>query len=87
MIVAAGVSALRPLMEIASDKPENETSGIEHIVDVAALATRGNYVGPLVAAVAFVRVFTFSDEQRHSPPMASRSRFSSPAHLIRRSFS
>ncbi|KAJ6568855.1 hypothetical protein B0H19DRAFT_1065641 [Mycena capillaripes] len=54
MIVAAGVSALRPLMEIASDKPGNEASGIQHVVDVAALATRGNYVGPLVAAVAFI---------------------------------
>jgi hypothetical protein len=60
MIVAAGVSALLPLMEVAGVKSGKvEKSGIQHVVDVAALATRGNYVGPLVAAVTFVRVFFF----------------------------
>ncbi|KAJ7158046.1 hypothetical protein C8R43DRAFT_996671 [Mycena crocata] len=55
MIVAAGVSALLPLMEVAGAGPGNlENTGIQRIVDVAALATRGNYVGPLVAAVTFI---------------------------------
>ncbi|KAJ7447569.1 hypothetical protein B0H11DRAFT_365760 [Mycena galericulata] len=51
MIVAAGVSALRPLLEIAG---AGDKEGIQHVVDIAALATRGNYVGPLVAAVTFI---------------------------------
>ncbi|KAJ7691349.1 hypothetical protein B0H17DRAFT_935163 [Mycena rosella] len=55
MIVAAGVSALLPLMEVAGAQPGNVgTDGIQHVVDVAALATRGNYVGPLVTAVTFI---------------------------------
>ncbi|KAJ6605382.1 hypothetical protein DFH09DRAFT_1017932 [Mycena vulgaris] len=55
MIVAAGVSALRPLLEIAGEQSGNaEPEGIQRVVDVAALATRGNYVGPLVAAVTFI---------------------------------
>ncbi|KAJ7115332.1 hypothetical protein C8R44DRAFT_709734 [Mycena epipterygia] len=55
MIVAAGVSALRPLLEIAGEQSGNiDSNGIQHIVDVASLATRGNYVGPLVAAVTFI---------------------------------
>ncbi|KAF7290388.1 hypothetical protein HMN09_01296800 [Mycena chlorophos] len=52
IIVAAGVSALRPLLDIAQDKPGAE--GIQRVVDVASLATRGNYIGPLVAAVTFI---------------------------------
>ncbi|KAJ6505798.1 hypothetical protein C8R47DRAFT_967631 [Mycena vitilis] len=55
IVVAAGVSALLPFMEVAGSQPGNvEKAGIQHLVDVAALATRGNYVGPLVAAVAFI---------------------------------
>ncbi|KAJ7152347.1 hypothetical protein C8R46DRAFT_1197594 [Mycena filopes] len=59
MIVAAGVSALRPLMEVAGTTPETANSNvdkaaIEHVVDVAGAATRGNYVGPLVAALTFI---------------------------------
>ncbi|KAJ7063983.1 hypothetical protein C8F01DRAFT_984365 [Mycena amicta] len=52
VIVAAGVSALRPLLDIAKDKPGDE--GIQHVVDIAELATRGNFVGPLIAAVTFI---------------------------------
>ncbi|KAJ7046220.1 hypothetical protein C8F04DRAFT_1387826 [Mycena alexandri] len=59
LIVAAGVSALRPLMDVAgatasTSNSNVEKAAIEHVVDVAAAATRGNYVGPLVAAVAFI---------------------------------
>ncbi|KAJ7268632.1 hypothetical protein C8J57DRAFT_1613007, partial [Mycena rebaudengoi] len=64
VIVAAGVSALRALMEVAGVElskdikaaiPDASAEGIQRAVDVAALATRGNYVGPLVAAVTFAR--------------------------------
>jgi len=61
LVVAAGVSALQPLLAIAGVEVENKTElemttleGIQNTVDVAAAATRGNYVGPLVAAVTFV---------------------------------
>ncbi|KAJ7745993.1 hypothetical protein B0H16DRAFT_1855253 [Mycena metata] len=67
LIVAAGVSALRPLMDVAGTTPETanadvEEAAIEHVVDVAAAATRGNYVGPLVSAVALIPLL-----QRTSP--------------------
>ncbi|KAJ7473962.1 hypothetical protein FB451DRAFT_1174497 [Mycena latifolia] len=54
MIVAASMSALRPLMEVAGAQSGNV--GIQHVVDVAGRATCGNYVGPLVAAVAFIGI-------------------------------
>jgi hypothetical protein len=61
LVVAAGVSALQPLLAIAGVDAENKTNlemttreGIQKTVDVAAAATHGNYVGPLVAAVTFV---------------------------------
>jgi len=61
LVVAAGVSALQPLLAIAGIKTERKTElemttreGIQNTVEVAAAATRGNYVGPLVAAVTFV---------------------------------
>ncbi|KAF7367842.1 Dehydrogenase/reductase SDR family member 7B [Mycena sanguinolenta] len=55
MIVAAGVSALLPLMEITGVKSGNaDKEGIQRVVDVVGRASRGNYVGPLVAAVTFV---------------------------------
>ncbi|KAJ7088436.1 hypothetical protein B0H15DRAFT_290955 [Mycena belliarum] len=64
MIVAAGVSALRPLMEVAGATSGNVgPEGIQHVVNVAGLATRGNYVGPLVAAVTFIPVL--QDTSRH----------------------
>lgn len=64
MVVAAGVSALQPLMAVAGIKVEGTTFtppqapavGIQRAVDVAAAATAGNYVGPLVAAVTFVSI-------------------------------
>ena len=33
--------------------------GIQRIADVAAAATRGNYVGPLISAATFVSFFFF----------------------------
>lgn len=34
--------------------------GIKHTADVALAAIRGNYVGPLIAAVTFVNIPNFS---------------------------
>lgn len=61
--MAAGVSALQPLMSIAGVEvhgttftpPQPTKEGIKTAVTVTAAATRGNYVGPLVAAITFVR--------------------------------
>jgi len=64
IIIPAGVSALQPLMAVAA--LEAQPGGAEFIpsqasqndiqkaVDIAALATRGNFVGPLVSALTFV---------------------------------
>ncbi|KAJ7769902.1 hypothetical protein B0H16DRAFT_235541 [Mycena metata] len=64
LIVAAGVSALRPLMEVAG-APTSESGSvgkdaIQHVVDVTGSATRGNYIGPLVAAVTFIPLLQHS---------------------------
>lgn len=59
MLVIAGVSALLPVMAIAGVEDTTSSAsaaGIQHTVEVAAAATTGNYMGPLVAAVTFVRV-------------------------------
>ncbi|KAF7327109.1 hypothetical protein MKEN_00287000 [Mycena kentingensis (nom. inval.)] len=53
LIVAAGVSALRPFLSIAKDKSD-EREGIQHVVDISEKASRGNFAGPLVAAVTFI---------------------------------
>jgi hypothetical protein len=63
IIVVAGVSALLPLMAVADVARERKgqlmekatSQGIRHTVDVASKATTANYIGPLVAAVTFVR--------------------------------
>ncbi|ESK93510.1 short-chain dehydrogenase reductase family protein [Moniliophthora roreri MCA 2997] len=57
IIVAAGVSATRPLLSIADvDSPTaNATqAGVERAVTAASAAVQGNYIGPLVAAVTFI---------------------------------
>jgi len=62
IIVAAGVSALQPLMAVAGVevhgsgfKPAQASrAGIQEAVDVGLAATRGNYIGPLVAAITFI---------------------------------
>ncbi|KAJ3493472.1 hypothetical protein NLJ89_g11011 [Agrocybe chaxingu] len=66
LVVAAGVSALQPLMAVAGVEPHPRSPNlpqatkedIQRTVDVAAAATRGNFVGPLVAAVTFVPLLT-----------------------------
>ncbi|KIJ97968.1 hypothetical protein K443DRAFT_681113 [Laccaria amethystina LaAM-08-1] len=62
IVVAAGVSALQPLMAVAGVEtkdggftPEEASrEGIKRVTEVAAAATTGNYVGPLIAAVTFI---------------------------------
>ncbi|KAG6916969.1 hypothetical protein DXG01_004397 [Tephrocybe rancida] len=70
VIVAAGVSALQPLMAVAGVEADTDGSsfspseasaeGIQRAVDVSMAATRGNYTGPLVAAVTFIPLLTSS---------------------------
>ncbi|KAF8055616.1 hypothetical protein FPV67DRAFT_1596678 [Lyophyllum atratum] len=72
VIVAAGVSALQPLMAVAGVESHSKGSkfvpakatrvGIHQAVDVAAAATRGNYVGPLVAAITFIPLLTTTSD-------------------------
>jgi len=67
VIVAAGVSALKPLMGVAGlestrvrgqqeefNPPQADAMAIQNVVDVTAAATKGNYEGPLIAAVTFI---------------------------------
>ncbi len=62
LVVCAGVSALRPLLEVAGlerkdgkfSPAQASAEGVQHTVDVAHAAIRGNYIGPLVCAVTFV---------------------------------
>lgn len=61
LVVAAGVSALQPLMAIAGVDTDSDNTfkqatkeGVQRVADVAAAATQGNYVGPLISAVTFV---------------------------------
>lgn len=59
VLVCAGVSALRPLLDVAGVSAKGELAtqgGIQHAVDVSNAALRGNYTGPLVSAVTFVRL-------------------------------
>ena len=66
VVVCAGVSALRPLMEVAGLERSGQSftpsqasvEGIQHAVDVARQAVNVNYFGPLVSAVTLVRHFT-----------------------------
>ena len=59
LIVAAGVSALQPLLAIAGSETRERRltspEGIHKVKSVALKAIEGNYLGPLVAAVTFVR--------------------------------
>lgn len=64
LIVCAGVSAIRPLLEIAGlNKPSSKqsteqasTENIQKTVDIVNTATKVNFMGPLVSAIAFVRL-------------------------------
>lgn len=66
--MAAGVSALKPLLSVAGldstrvrgqpeefDPPQADATAVQKVVDITAVATKANYVGPLIAAVTFVR--------------------------------
>ena len=58
LIVAAGVSALRPVLEIAgvegSSMAQPDIDGIRRVEDVALAAIKGNYLGPLLSVVTMV---------------------------------
>jgi hypothetical protein len=58
LIVAAGVSALRPVLEIAGVEGPSVTQtsldGIQRVQDVAMAAIKGNYLGPLLSVVTMV---------------------------------
>lgn len=56
--VCAGVSALQPVMALTGTEnaqTDAAESGIQNAVDIAGRAVQGNLVGPLVAALTFVR--------------------------------
>lgn len=58
MVVCAGVSALQPLLQVAGstrDSPQTTAPGIKRTGEVAQAALKGNYIGPLLSAVTFVR--------------------------------
>jgi NAD(P)-dependent dehydrogenase (short-subunit alcohol dehydrogenase family) len=59
LIIAAGVSALRPVLEIAGVKGPSVTEpsldGVQRIEDAALAAIKGNYLAPLLSVVTFVR--------------------------------
>ncbi|KAI0285525.1 hypothetical protein BC826DRAFT_1052115 [Russula brevipes] len=58
MIVAAGVSALRPVLEIAGAEGPSVTEpslgGVERVEDAALAAIKGNYLGPLLSVVTMI---------------------------------
>ncbi|KZT24402.1 NAD(P)-binding protein [Neolentinus lepideus HHB14362 ss-1] len=62
LVVAAGVSALKPLMEVAGVEkkgklytpPQADETALQKTVEVTAAAMKGNYIGPLVAAVSLI---------------------------------
>lgn len=68
--VCAGVSALQPVMALAgtNDSGKDPSSeGIQNAVDTAGRAMSGNFNGPLVAAVTFVRPYTSTAGRRPKP--------------------
>ncbi|KAJ3991604.1 NAD-P-binding protein [Lentinula boryana] len=60
VIVAAGVSATRPLLEVAGVSTQQNADaskeGIQFAVDAAKVAMRNNYLGPMIAAISFIPV-------------------------------
>lgn len=56
--VCAGVSALQPVMALTGEETSGGDAGADGVrraVDIAGRAIKGNFEGPLVAAVTFVR--------------------------------
>ncbi|KAG6824186.1 hypothetical protein H0H92_007744 [Tricholoma furcatifolium] len=70
IIVAAGVSALQPLMAVAgveadaggaSFTPSQASEeSLQRAVDISGAAARGNYTGPLVTAITFIPLLVSS---------------------------
>ncbi|KAI9000519.1 NAD-P-binding protein [Trametes punicea] len=66
LIVSAGVSALRPLLEVAGIERRDgvfhpshaSVEGVSHAVSVATAAMQANYIGPLVCAITFIPVLS-----------------------------
>jgi hypothetical protein len=57
--ICAGVSALRPLMEVANSPRGNvytSAEDIKHAREVAQNAITSNFTGPLLTAITFVRL-------------------------------
>jgi len=60
LIVAAGVSALKPLMAVAGLEEDTHAvedasrDGMQHAVDIASAALKANYFGPLVSAISLI---------------------------------
>ena len=58
LYICAGVSSLRPLLDVAGSpdgRIDTSVEGIQHAQAVAQKAIDGNFIGPLSAALAFVR--------------------------------
>ncbi|EJF64609.1 NAD(P)-binding protein [Dichomitus squalens LYAD-421 SS1] len=68
LVVCAGVSALRPLLEVAGldrhdgkfSPPQVSVAGVQRTVEVACAAMHGNYIGPLVCAVTFIPLLSLT---------------------------
>ncbi|KAJ3727261.1 NAD-P-binding protein [Lentinula guzmanii] len=60
VIVAAGVSATGPLLEVAGVSTQQNANaseeGIQFAVNAAKVAMRNNYLGPMIAAISFIPV-------------------------------
>ncbi|OSD06382.1 NAD-P-binding protein [Trametes coccinea BRFM310] len=62
LIVSAGVSALRPLLEVAGLErrdgafypPHADVEGVKHAVSAATAAMQSNYIGPLICVTTFI---------------------------------
>ncbi|KAI9450502.1 hypothetical protein BJY52DRAFT_1302195 [Lactarius psammicola] len=59
LAISAGVSALRPVLEIAgvsgvSAATQPTADGVQRVADVALAAIKGNYVGPLLSVVTMI---------------------------------
>ncbi|KAH9170314.1 hypothetical protein EDB89DRAFT_1888100 [Lactarius sanguifluus] len=58
LVVSAGVSALRPVLEIAGvsgvSAVQPSADGVQRVADVALAAIKGNYIGPLLSVVTMI---------------------------------
>lgn len=63
LILTAGVSSLRPLLSVAGvdmsapnvTGSQASPEGIQHALNVATAAVNGNFIGPYIVAITFVR--------------------------------